>query len=154
MEIRELRNRADLAKDKRLDNIYKQFDKLLTELKKKELSEVVIKSINDGVDQVNAVSGADRKLRNQVRMTQSEVLKFIEIEMGLVAKNHYRNTWMAIGMTAIGIPMGVVFGMSLGNIAFMGIGLPIGLAIGVAVGTGLDKKALEEGRQIDFEIKH
>ena len=48
MEIRELRNREDLDKDKRLANIYKQFDKLLTELKKKELSEVVIKSIHDG----------------------------------------------------------------------------------------------------------
>lgn len=154
MEIRELRNRADIAKDKRLDNIYKQFDKLLTELKKKELSEALIKSINDGIDQVNAVSEADRKLRKQVRMTQSAVLKLIEKELGLVAKNHYRNIWMAIGMTAFGLPMGVAFGMSLGNIAFMGIGLPIGLAIGLGVGTGLDRKALEEGRQIAFEIKH
>lgn len=32
--------------------------------------------------------------------------------------------------------------------------IPIGLAIGMAVGTGMDKKALEEGRQIDLEIKY
>jgi len=34
------------------------------------------------------------------------------------------------------------------------IGLAIGMAIGMAIGTGMDKKALEEGRQIDLEIKY
>jgi hypothetical protein len=38
--------------------------------------------------------------------------------------------------------------------AFLGVGLPIGMAIGLAVGTGMDKKALAEGRQIDIEIKY
>ena len=71
-----------------------------------------------------------------------------------MTKNHYRNTWLALGMAAFGIPLGVAFGMSLRNLAFLGIGLSIGLAIGIAVGTGMDKKAFEEGRQMDLEIKH
>ncbi len=82
----------------------------------------------------------------------------IEKELKLVTKNHYRNTWLALGMAAFGIPLGVAFGTSLGNIAFIGIGLPNGLpnglAVGIAVGTGMDKKAFEEGKQMDLEIKH
>ena len=61
--------------------------------------------------------------------------------------------WLAIGMSAFGLPIGVAFGLSIGNIGLMAIGLPIGMAIGAAVGTGMDKKALEAGRQLDIEIK-
>ena len=78
----------------------------------------------------------------------------VEKELKLVTKNHYRNTWLAIGMTAFGIPLGIAFGGSLGNMAFIGIGMPIGMAIGIAVGTEMDKKASENGKQLDLEIKY
>jgi hypothetical protein len=74
--------------------------------------------------------------------------------MKLVPKDYYRSLWMTLGMSAFGIPMGVVFGISMGSMAYLGIGLPIGLVIGIAVGTAMDKKALEEGRQLDVEIKY
>ena len=77
----------------------------------------------------------------------------MEKEHKMVTKNHYRNTWLAQGMAAFGIPLGVAFGTSLGNMAYLGIGLPIGMAIGSAVGKRMDKKALEEGRQLDLELK-
>lgn len=93
-------------------------------------------------------------MRKQIRKIQSGILKLIEKELKLVTKNHYRNTWLALGMAAFGIPLGVAFGTSLGNIAFIGIGLPNGLTVGIAVGTGMDKKAFEEGKQMDLEIKH
>ncbi|MFC3414076.1 hypothetical protein [Algoriphagus hitonicola] len=72
----------------------------------------------------------------------------------IVSKNHYRYTWMSPGMAAFGIPLGVVFGTSLGNMAFLAIGLPIGMAIGISVGSAMDKKASEEGRQINLEITY
>lgn len=31
--------------------------------------------------------------------------------------------------------------------------IPLGMAIGIAIGAGMDKKALEEGRQLDIEIR-
>ena len=68
-------------------------------------------------------------------------------------KKHYRNTWLAVGMAAFGIPLGLAFGATLGNMAFLGIGLPIGMVFGMSVGTNMDKKAFEEGRQLDLEIK-
>ena len=80
------------------------------------------------------------------------ILKLIEKEQKLVPKNIYRNRWLAIGMSAFGIPFRVAFGISLGNMAFLAIGLPLGMAIGIAIGAGMDKKAFEEGRQLDLEI--
>lgn len=56
-------------------------------------------------------------------------------------------------MTAFGIPLGVAYGSITGNMAFIGIGLPIGMALGIAVGTGMDKKAMKEGRQLDIKVK-
>ena len=154
MEIKELKKRPSIGQNKKLTSTYSQFDKLLNELKKKELPEEIVKFVNDGIKQINSVSESEKELRIQIRKTQSGILKLIEKELKLVTKNHYRNTWLALGMAAFGIPIGVAFGMNLGNTSFLGIGLPIGLGIGIAVGTGMDKKAFEEGRQIDLEIKH
>jgi hypothetical protein len=154
MVIQELKNRPDIDQHKKLYASYNQFDKLLMELRRKELTTETVNSINDGIAQVNSVTGSEKELRKQIKNTQSRILKLIEKEHKLVLKNHYRNTWLALGMAVFGMPLGAAFGASLGNMAFLGIGLPIGMAIGSAVGTAMDKKAFEEGRQIDLEIKH
>ncbi|MCI2228922.1 hypothetical protein MC378_07065 [Polaribacter sp. MSW13] len=154
MEIKELKNRPEKYQDKKLYASYTQFDKLLMELRTKKLPKGTVESINNGINLVNSVSESEKELSKQIKKTQSLIIKLIEKEHKLVTKNHYRNTWLAVGMAAFGIPFGVAFGASLGNMAFLGIGLPIGMVIGIAVGTGMDKKAFEEGRQIDLEIKH
>lgn len=154
MEIKELKKRPSIDQNKKLISAYAQFDQLLTELKKKELPEEIIKSINNGIDQINSVSESENELRKQIRKTQSVILKLIEKELKLVTKNHYRNTWLALGMAAFGIPLGVAFGTSSGNMGLIGIGLPIGMVIGMAVGSDMDKKAVKSGRQLDLEIKH
>ncbi len=61
---------------------------------------------------------------------------------------------MALELAVFGLPLGVVFEASFGNMAFIGIGLPLGLVIGMAVGTGMDNKALEERIQLDLENKN
>jgi hypothetical protein len=154
MEIKELKKRPSIDQNTKLISAYAQFDKLLTELKKKKLPEEIVNSINNGIDQINSVSESEKELRKQIRESQSSILKLIEKDLKIVTKNHYRNTWLAVGMAVFGIPLGVAFGASLGNMAFLGIGLPLGMAIGIAVGSGMDKKAFEEGRQIDLEIKY
>ena len=154
MKIKELKNRPDIDQHKRLFASYSQLDKLLIELRRKDLFDETVNSINDGIDKVNSVLELEKELRKQIKTAQSRILKLIEKNHKLVTKNHYRNTWLAVGMAVFGIPLGVAFGASLGNMAFLGIGLPIGMVIGIAVGSGMDKKAYEEGRQIDLEIKH
>ncbi|WP_127845663.1 hypothetical protein [Psychroflexus aestuariivivens] len=153
MSINPLKEPGNIQ-NKRLTDFYRQFDKLLIELRKKELNTDVVNSINNGIEEINAFSGSEKKLRKKIKTEQSRILKLIEKEHKLVTKNHYRNMWLAIGMAAFGIPLGVAFGASLGNMAFISIGLPIGLAVGIAVGTELDKKAFEKDKQIDLEIKY
>ena len=154
MEIKEIKNRPDIDQHKKLWVYYNQFNKLLSELRTKELSSETVHTINDGIDRVNSVTGTEKELGKEIKNAQSCIIKLIEKEHKLVTKNHYRNTWLAVGMAAFGIPLGVAFGTSFGNLAFIGLGLPIGMVIGIAVGSGMDKKAIEEGRQLDFEVKH
>jgi len=152
MEINILKMRDGLDRNKRLTDIYVQFEKLLSELRKRDLPDEVVHSINTNIDLIDMATESEEQWKKQLRKTQSDILRLIEKELKLVPKNHYRNIWLALGIAAFGVPLGVVFGLSLGNMAFMGIGMPIGIPIGLAIGSGLDKKAAEEGRQLDVEI--
>ena len=153
MEIKELKQRPSVQKDEKLVNTYAQFNNLLVALRKEKLPNEIVIFINSKIDDINAISNSEKELKKQLRKTQSLIINKVEKELKLVPKKHYRNTWLAVGMAAFGIPLGVAFGATLGNMAFLGIGLPIGMVIGMAVGTNMDKKVFEEGRQLDLEIK-
>lgn len=56
---------------------------------------------------------------------------------------------MTLGMTIFGLPFGLMFAMSLDNMAFLGIGLPMGMPIGMAIGAAKDKKAKDEGKVLE-----
>ena len=153
MNIKEIDKKPDIGKDKKLMRKFSDFEKLINELKKREVPSEIVNSVNQDIDDINAFVGSNRDLLKQLRKKQSGIMKLIEKELKLVTKNYYRNLWLALGM-AFGIPFGVVFGISLDNMAFLGIGIPIGMAIGIAIGTAMDKKALDEGRQLDLEVEY
>lgn len=152
MEIKNLNKRPSIAGNDKLNKKYLQFEKLITELKEKTLVDTLVAIINDHIENLNTIKDDDKTLRKQLRKSQYNILRSAEKEMKVVAKNHYRNMWMALGMSAFGIPMGAAFGTSTGNMAFLGVGIPIGMVIGMAVGTKMDAKAAEEGRQLAFEV--
>jgi len=154
MEIKELNKRPEIVQNKKLNGAYSMLDKLLSELKKKGLPNNIVITINNEIEQLNSVSESEKKLRKQIIKAQRSIINLIEKELKLVTKNHYRNMWLALGMAVFGLPLGVAFGTSLGNMGLLGIGLPIGMVIGMALGLGMDKKAFEEGRQLDLEIKY
>lgn len=153
MKIYELNQKSGIDKNIKLKETYFQFEKLLIAIRKKELPDGLVVSINKDIEDLNSISSSGDELRKIVRKKQARIIKSLEKELKLVPKHYYRNLWLAVGTSAFGIPIGFALGASLGNIAFLGIGLPIGMVIGIAVGTGMDKKAFEEGRQIDFETK-
>ena len=153
MEIKELNIRPNIEQEKKLTNKYIYFEKLIDALKKREMPAEIVNSVNQNIEEVNSFSGSNKKLRKQICKSQSSILKLIEKKLKLVPKNLYRTRWMVLGMSIFGVPMGVAFGASLDNMAFLGIGLPIGMVIGMAIGAGMDKKAFEEGKQIDLEFK-
>ena len=123
---------------------------LLGELAGRDLPDSVVATINKSIDQLNQCASSDPILDKQVYRTQNQILKYLEKELKLVQKNHYQRLWMVLGMSAFGLPLGIAFGASQGNMGFLGIGLPIGMVIGIAVGASMDKKAAKEGRQLEF----
>lgn len=153
MGLKTLNERADLEQYKKLRYKYDEFSLLIDLLKQRELPEEVVNSMNEYIEALNSLAVSNKELFRQVRSAELRILKLIEQEAKLVPKNAYRNRWMAIGMAVFGVPIGMAFGLSIGNMAFLGIGIPIGMSIGIAIGAGMDKKALEEGRQLDMEIR-
>jgi len=147
-----LKERNDLKSNLKLKNSYAQFEALLSELQKKELPDSITLYINEEVSSLNELP-TNTELLKSIRKKQTKIIQLVEKQVKIVPKNYYRNMWLAVGMSAFGLPLGVAIGLSLGNIGLLGIGLPIGMAIGAAVGSGMDKKAFKEGRQLDIEIK-
>ena len=153
MKLHELKQQSD-NEDFKLNEIYTQFTKLLIELEKRELADEIVVSINQDIDEINSMTTIKKELRKQIKLRLQRIIKLLEKEVKLVPRNYYRNMWLVLGMAAFGLPMGVAFGTSLGDMAYIGLGLPIGMAIGQGVGDGMDKKAMKEGRQLDVEIKY
>ncbi|MFY0688212.1 MAG: hypothetical protein JXQ90_13655 [Cyclobacteriaceae bacterium] len=132
----------------KLEQRYQSFDQLMSEITKHYLPDDISRRVNKTIEKLNAVEGESRHIIKSVKKAQFRILKMLEEETNLVAKNHYRNKWMGYGMI-MGIPFGVAFGISIDQLAFLGIGLPIGLAIGIAIGTEKDNKAKAEGKQLN-----
>lgn len=153
MPISYLTFRPSFEENPKLAKASHNLSSLLDAIRLKEIPASTETKINEIVTGVNNFPGPDPQLIKQISSAQSAILKLLENELGLVGKNHYQLQWLALGMATFGIPLGVVFGAALGNMAFLGIGLPIGMAIGIAVGTSKDKQAKEEGRQLDWTSK-
>ncbi|OMP32586.1 hypothetical protein [Mangrovimonas sp. DI 80] len=154
MTLTALKPRTIIKDTPKLERAYIQFEKLLNELQKRDLPEAIIHTINTHIEALNALPDNEKTLRTQLKKGLKKIVTLLEKELQLVPKNYYQQKWMAIGISVFGIPLGVVFGTSLGNMAFLGIGLPIGMAMGIAVGSEKDKKAQAEGRQLDLELKY
>jgi hypothetical protein len=154
MNIKKLNNKQNISTDNKLSRIYSQFSELLNELKKKDLNQNVVTFINENVDYLNLSTLNGSQLAKLVKQKQTAILKQVEKEHKIVSKNYYRTIWMLFGMSGIGLPIGVAYGLSIGNIGLLGLGIPIGMAIGLAIGVSLDKKAFIEGRQLNIEIKN
>lgn len=153
MEIIKPDLKPELLTDTKIRALYDQLHQLLNELEKKKIPEETVQKINSETAAISATSLRDKDLYKMLKQKQNGIIKLLEKEHKIVPKNYYRNLWLAVGMGAFGLPIGVAFGLLIKNIALLSIGLPIGMAIGVAVGTSLDKKAEAEGRQLDIEIK-
>lgn len=151
MKIIQPKSRPEISENAKLSKIYSQFENLITVLNGIGLPDNIKETINASIEQLNSAS-KDNLLKKP--KGTGKIVKLIEKQLKIVPINHYRNTWMALGMVVFGLPLGIAFGTILDNIGLLGIGLPIGMVIGLAVGTGMDKKAKEEGRQLNIEVSY
>jgi len=150
MVLKTINPRADIGENKKAYKSFSQFMGFLDVLKQQYLNDTTIEKLSVEIDKINEVPL--KKLNTQIKKSQFKMLQIVKKEQKLVPKNYYKKTWLVMGMSAFGIPLGVIFGLTLDNMAFLGIGLPIGLAIGMAVGAQMDKKAEKEGRQMNMEM--
>ena len=152
MAMHSLNLRSDLVDFPKVRNQYLHFQELIKELNTKHLNSQIIEQINVLINQIDITSATE--LKNVLLKTQSKIIKLVEKESKIVPKNYYKMLWMALGMSAFGLPIGLLFGLAVGNIVFLSVGLPIGLGLGVVFGTSLDNKAEKEGRQLNWEAKN
>lgn len=136
----------------KLKEIYFKFNELIDELNSKEFPVNTINSINLDIEELNSASPNMKGVRGHLLKKQTKILRLIEKEHKIVAKNYYRNLWMALGMATFGVPFGVAYGIISGNMAMLGVGLPVGMVIGIAIGSSKDKKAFSEGRQLEIDL--
>lgn len=151
--MNKLIDRQNISGNIKASNAYQQLVKLLNALELKELPTETIDLINQEIEQLNSLSNIDKNFVNATKEIENRIIKMIEKKHKIVPINYYKKLWMVLGMSAFGIPMGVAFGLSIGNLGMLGLGIGIGMAIGVGVGTSMDKKAFNEKRQLDFEVK-
>lgn len=142
-----------IASHKNLELFFNQFCDLLLCIEKKTLTTETEQFLISEIEQLNQIT-IERNYFKQLRASQKRILDLLEKKLQIVPKNHYRNQWMVLGMTAFGLPFGVVFANAIGNLGFMGIGLPIGIGIGIAIGTAKDNKTASQGKQLDITLKH
>lgn len=150
--MKKLIERNDISGNVKAEKAYTKFSELLKEFEFKELSIETVSLINDEIEKLNAISTSDKKFYNSINDKENKIIRLVANKHKIVPINYYKKLWMLLGMSSFGIPLGVVFGFSIGNIALLGIGIPIGLAIGVGIGTNLDKKAFVEGRQLQYKV--
>lgn len=124
---------------------------LLDAIAKKDVPTELIREINEHTRGINAATGTPKALEKTITRHQNAILKTLEKQLKIVPQSHYQTQFLAIGMAAFGIPIGLVFGTILGNMGFLGIGLPIGMALGIALGGSKDKKAASQGLQLDWK---
>lgn len=77
-----------------------KFQELLKALSDHEISESVLQSINIEIETANQAQ-SESTLAQQLQKSHKNILKISEKELNLVAKDHYRNMWMALGMTIL-----------------------------------------------------
>lgn len=140
------------SRNKRNNKKHTQLIGLISALNKKELNDETWTQLNSTIEAFNNHTTTEKNYAKLAARTRVKILSIAEKKMKLIPKNTMMTRWMAIGMSAFGVPFGIIYGLSMDNMAFLGIGIAMGMSIGVGIGIAMDKKALKENRQLDTEL--
>lgn len=129
---------------------FQYFRKLCAQIPIIRLEEDTIRAINERINLINETSGDNAGFNKLCKKKAHEIVKLLQQKHRIVTRSYYQNMWMAVGMSAFGLPIGIAFSVAIDNYAFIAIGLPIGMVIGTGIGKNMDEKAKAEGRLIDI----
>ena len=130
----------------------KRFDQLLQEVHRMELPPEVIVELNTELEKLELLSAFDKKFFKQLKKSKAVLLTILYQEVRVVSKNHYRDLWIALGLFAIGIPLGIFLMFFLNGSSAIAIGIALGSAMGIVIGNNLDRQAEAEGRQMTIRL--
>lgn len=151
MQYSQILRKEWATEDLKVQQAYNTYERFLAAIAKKEIPEKINTIIEMEIAEINNFKEEDGSLFVFIKKSQVTLLAVLESTLGIVAKNHYRNQWMVLGLVAFGIPLGVVIAMLANNYGLMGLGMAIGLPIGMLMGKKKDDKADADGKQLDFE---
>ncbi|MFY0672320.1 MAG: hypothetical protein JXQ87_02890 [Bacteroidia bacterium] len=153
MSLKSLKHLPESFSTPKNSKLVERLHEFKNELNERQLSEESVKTLNEIIDELNKDYETEKAYAKQVKKKTYSMAQTVLSNDKLVVKNHHRNQKMIFGMTIFGMPLGMIFGFALDNLAFLGIGLPIGMAIGMAIGADLDNKAKKEGRVLNFSYE-
>lgn len=149
--INQLAERNNLDQVKGLNKCYQKYQNLIEELNDRAIPEDLMDQVNEEVTMLDGIQEVGKPLHKQLKKSYTKVLKLLREEINLISKNHHRNTWMVLGMSVFGIPIGMGIASAVDNFGLFAAFMPVGMAIGIAIGSQMDKRAEQEGRQLDVE---
>ncbi|OEK07014.1 hypothetical protein [Roseivirga misakiensis] len=127
----------------------KVLDTLIKIFRQLEEREIDINTINQHTTAIHNELKSDALSYGQISKLQTGLTQALLKEHGLSTKGYYQNLWMVLGMSMFGIPLGLIFGLTLGSFAFFALGLPIGMPIGIAIGMQKEKEAQNAGTVLE-----
>ena len=84
---------------------------LIEALDKKDIPSEELTTINDHIVSINSFGGTDKELTKELKKTYKIILSFIEENLKLVPKNHFRALWIVYGSLA-GVVLSSIFANS------------------------------------------
>ncbi len=142
---------ADQIKLK-VERSLRQYNKLLKLLQDKPLETETIDFITNQVKSIESLNLQLKNSSRKIKKSKQQLLSYLQKNEGIYPKNHFITLYMAVGMTAIGLPAGILLSFLVNNTAFLGVGLPIGLSIGLALGHQKDLQIKAKGKQINYAV--
>ena len=119
--------------------IYNDFIHTLTRLHKRVLSIEGITSIETKLDSLKLRANPNNKKRYYKKALHN-LKEYLKVEFSLISKGYY---------TAIGMSLGMCFGVAIGTVIEKSIstssGLVFGMLIGICIGAFMDTNAEKEG---------
>lgn len=143
MELSHLQPQDEKSLEKKEQKAVDHFNEIIDALNAKEIDENTVTYIHERMASIQ-----ENFSFNTIKKEESKVLDFVNKQHGYVAQNHYKSLWIALGMSAIGVPIGVGIGLALDQLGFMGIGIAMGLTVGIIIGSTKDKEAKKKGKQL------
>jgi len=124
--------------------IYAEFNKVLSALKNRDLTEEELQSIENKLNDLNLKDNSEKR-KKHLKQKFSEFTSYLKKEFSLITEGYYATLGIAFGPG-----FGMVFGMIILNFLDRSLGMTYGMiggmALGLLIGRIMDKDAEKQGR--------